>query len=109
MVIVFPLYNIIYREHLMHSGHFFHVTLRDESLVCCWQFAYMRLHHKQKVPQILVHNQTVLSIGGIYLNSKASITCVSLDRLKFLITYLLKGLLLFLKLRERERERERDK
>ena len=90
----------------MHSGHFFHVTLRDESLVCCWQFAYMRLHHKQKVPQILVHNQTVLSIGGIYLNSKASITCVSLDSLKFLITYLLKGLLLFLREREREREKQ---
>ena len=69
----------------------------------------MRLHHKQKVPQILIHNQTVLSIGGIFLNSKASITCVSLDRLKFLITYLLKGLLLFLKLKERERERERER
>jgi len=40
----------------------------------------------------------------VYLNSKASITCVSLDRLKFLITYLLEGLLLFLKLREREVE-----
>ena len=40
MVIVFPMYNIIYREYLMHSGHlFFHVTLRDESLVWCWQFA----------------------------------------------------------------------
>ena len=87
----------------MHIGHCFHVTLRDEGLVWCWQFAKMRLHHKQKVPQILIHNQTVLSIGGIFLNSKASITCVSLDRLKFLITYLLKGLLLFLKLRERER------
>ena len=67
----------------------------------------MRLYHKQKVPQIVIHNQTVLFIGGIFLNSKVSITCVSLDRLKFLITYLLKGLLLFfLKLKERERERE---